>query len=127
MMICRTSADTLSGGVLGLHPVCFDRSVLGRRVHIGKQPVAVPGHGEPFTGHDPYPHIVEQPGELEAAVGKPSSRGPETGRLVDGTQRMISAFGLRYQDLGLLRTAALAGNGQERRVEPAEAMLSRHA
>ena len=28
MMICGTSADTQSGGVLGLHSVCFDRSAL---------------------------------------------------------------------------------------------------
>src|SRR5262249_53601436 len=94
MMVYRTSADTLPGGVLGLHPVCFDRFVLDRRVHIGQQSVRVAKYGERFTGHDTYPHIVEQPCELEVAVGKPASRGFETGCRVDGTQRMISAFGL---------------------------------
>src|SRR5215467_852609 len=106
MMICRASADTLPGGVLRLHPVCFDRFVLDRRVHIGQQPVRVANDGERFTGHDAYPHILEQPCELEAAVGEPASRGFETGGRVDGTQRMISAFGLRYHDVGFLRMAA---------------------
>jgi hypothetical protein len=81
MMICRASADTLPGGVLRLHPVCEDCSVLDR--------------GERVTGHNAY-----------------------------STQRMISAFGLRYDEVGSLRMVAHKGSTWN--LEP-ETMLSRYA
>ena len=52
-----------------------------------------------FSGHNAYPHIVEQVGHLQAPLGQPPRDWLDAGRRVGGTQGMIPVFSARHDGI----------------------------
>jgi hypothetical protein len=75
---------------------------LDRRVHIGEEPIAVAERFQVAAVHYSHPHILEQPGHRQiASIEAPRHRVP-AGARVHGAERIISAFGPRHDDIGVL-------------------------
>jgi hypothetical protein len=71
--------------VLGLDPVCLDRSVLERCVHVREETVGVAERGQRISGHDVHSYIIEQGVDFEPPIGEPACDWLETRTRVYGT------------------------------------------
>ena len=96
--------ERLENVVIRLRFVILQReaTVLGRCVYVRKQPVATTESFDLLCRHDPNREVGERLHHRETPLRHPPRDGVEAGARVGGTERMIPAFGVRDDRIGLL-------------------------